>query len=1015
MHSLKLIFVVNLVILLTQIAGRKACYEEDRKGLLELKSFLEIEAVNGSDHVLLPSWVDFPKSDCCGWDRVTCNSTTGRIVKLSLFNLRKFDCFTAVASDSPSWNMTLFQSFKELKTLSLANNCMRWKQKQGYLRLQQLETLDLSYNGLTSSHLHSLRKLKSLKNLILSGNFFNGSFPAPELSPFENLETLDLSRNLLRDSPTKLDSTNFSKLRAVILSGNHFSTDIMRFLGSFPLLKSVDLSMNNMEGALSNQDLVRFGRLEVLDLSHNQLEGGIPHNIGKLSSVKALYLTDNQFNGFLPVPGLCELRRLQVLDIHDNCFQGTLPPCLSNLTSLKVFDLHHNLFSGPIAPNSIPSQQFLWFIDISYNDFEGSFSLSSLFNHSKLEAVVLGSRENKLQIDNGNQAGIPLFQLKALRLSNCNMKNVPHFLLNQHSLTWVDISHSMLNGALPSWLLENNTDLKFLSLRNNSFTGKLEPLPQHPISAMVHMDVSYNYIDGHLPKDFGTILPNLEYLNLSYNFFEGELPPSIGAMRNLSMLDLSFNNLSGEVPKALVENCTDLVRLMLDNNNFHGEFFSNHFNLSNIRVLNLGNNEFTGSLITKREFYSGMIVFDVSNNNMTGKIPHGIDASVLLLQNNSFQGQIPCEAFHNAQVIDISHNFLSGPIPSCLSTDNFAQVLLLNLRNNRLSGNIPPLLSLLPSVLKFILLGHNLFSGLIPRQLCLLREISIMDLSYNSFSGSLPSCLSDVAFGNSHDFSVEFKFLTVGYSRGGDDLYLVILLHNLYDSSSFLEGVVLEGKYVYKMDFVTKNSLLSYKGEILSYMSGLDLSCNNLTGAIPESLGKLASLHALNLSHNHLTGLIPVTLSNLSQVESLDFSYNNLSGTIPSELVDLNFLAAFSVAHNNLSGRVPDKGQFATFGNSSFEGNPFLSGLPSEKNRSEVVEAPLPLDETEEKWYEVDPTSFFASFVATYCVVLLTLGAVIYINPYWRRRWSHFIQNSIYSCYYFVVDALRKLATNFNN
>ncbi|KAK8706379.1 hypothetical protein V6N13_049948 [Hibiscus sabdariffa] len=705
MHSLKLIFVLNLVILLTQTDGRKACYEEDRKGLLELKSFLEIEQVNGSDHVLLPSWVDDRTSDCCGWERVTCNSTTGRIVKLSLFNLNGLYCFAAVASDLPNWNLTLFQSFKELKALSLASNCMRWKEKQ---------------------------------------------------------------------------------------------------------------------------DLIPFGRLEVLDLSGNQLKGGIPQNIGKLYSLKALYLTDNQFNGVLPVPGLCELRRLQVLDLHNNSFQGTLPPCLSNLTSLKILDLHDNLFSGSITPNSIPSQQFLQLLDISNNDFEGSFSLSSLFNHSKLVAVTLGSRGNKLQIDNGNQAGNPLFQLKELQLSNCNMKNAPHFLLNQHNLSWVDISHSMLNGALPSWLLENNTDLKSLSLRNNSFTGKLDPLPQHPISAM---DVSYNYIDGHLPKDFGTTLPNLQYLNLSYNFFEGE------------------------VPKALVENCTNLVRLMLDHNNFHGEFFSKHFNLSYIRVLKLGDNEFTGSLITKREFYSGMVVFDVSNNNMTGEIPNGIDASVLLLQNNSFQGQIPCEAFHNAQVIDISHNFLSGPIPSCLSPDNFAQVLLLDLRNNRLSGNILPLVSLLPSVLKFLLLGNNIFGGLIPRQLCLLRETSIMDLSNNSFSGSLPSCLSDVAFGNSHDFSVEFMFSYEGYTRG----------------------------------------------------------------------------------------------------------------------------------------------------------------LPSEKNRSQVVETPLPSDETEEKWYYVDRTSFFASFVATYCVVLLTLGAVLHINPYWRRRWSQFIENCIYSCYYFVVDALRKLATNSNN
>ncbi|XP_052483495.1 receptor-like protein 13 isoform X4 [Gossypium raimondii] len=660
----------------------------------------------------------------------------------------------------------------------------------GLLRLQQLETLDLSGNGLTSSHLQSLMELKSLKNLILSCNSFNGSFPTPELSGFENLETLDLSWNSLSDSPRELDAANFSKLRNVVLHNNYFnSTEILRLLGSLPSLRSLDLSSNmlGMESTLSNQDLITLGRLELLDLRRNYFNGSIPQNLGKLSSLKALYLAGNLFKGSLPVPGLCELRRLQVLDISHNRLEGTLPSCLSNLTSLKVLDVHDNLLSGSITPNLIPSQKFLQFIDISNNVFEGSFSFSSMFNLSKLEVIVLGGTKNKLQIDNDNQAGngIPLFQLKVLQLSNCSMKSAPLFLLSQHRLIWVDISHNKLSGAIPSWLLQNNTDLKFLNLRNNSFTGKLDPFPQHPLSSMVHMDASYNHIDGHLPKDLGIVLPNLQYLNLSYNFFKGELPSSVGAMRKLLLLDLSFNNLSGKLPNELVKICTDLGVLKLNNNNFRGDFFSTDFNLSDLRALELGNNEFTGGLMTKEEFYAEMRIFDVSNNKMTG--------------------------------------------------------------------------------------------------------------------------------------------------------------------------------------------------------------------AIPRSLGKLFSIRALNLSHNHLTGHIPVSLSNLSQIESLDFSYNNLSGRIPSELVDLNFFAVFSVAHNNLSGRIPDKGQFATFGINSYKGNPFLNGLPSEKNRTKPIEIPLSSDETEEKWYDIDRTFFISSFVATYGVFLLTFGALFYINPYWRRRWFRFIENFIYS------------------
>ena len=47
-----------------------------------------------------------------------------------------------------------------------------------------------------------------------------------------------------------------------------------------------------------------------------------------------------------------------------------------------------------------------------------------------------------------------------------------------------------------------------------------------------------------------------------------------------------------------------------------------------------------------------------------------------------------------------------------------------------------------------------------------------------------------------------------------------------------------------EVNFITKNLLSSYKDNILNYMSGLDLSCNNLTGEIPLELRKLSSVRA---------------------------------------------------------------------------------------------------------------------------------------------------------------------------
>ena len=60
----------------------------------------------------------------------------------------------------------------------------------------------------------------------------------------------------------------------------------------------------------------------------------------------------------------------------------------------------------------------------------------------------------------------------------------------------------------------------------------------------------------------------------------------------------------------------------------------------------------------------------------------------------------------------------------------------------------------------------------------------------------------------------------------------------------------------------------------------LDLSSNNLSGSIPESLGSMYYLQVLNVGRNRVTGTIPDSLGSLKDVGFIDLSHNHLEGRL---------------------------------------------------------------------------------------------------------------------------------------
>ncbi|GMN56399.1 hypothetical protein TIFTF001_025520 [Ficus carica] len=237
---------------------------------------------------------------------------------------------------------------------------------------------------------------------------------------------------------------------------------------------------------------------------------------------------------------------------------------------------------------------------------------------------------------------------------------------------------------------------------------------------LLWLDLASNSIRGQIPKWIWNLsVETLQWMDFSNNFLTGfHHPPTILPWRNLIELYLNSNMLQGRLP--IPPSSTE--HFDVSNNMVSGEIFPLICNLSSVIILDLSNNKFSGTL-----------------PRCLGNSSRSLLA--LNLRNNSFHGIIwplEFEKGSNLRMIDFGRNQFRGKLPRSLETCMMLEFL--DFSSNHLVDIFPAWLGTLPG-LKVLFLQKNGFHGAIRRHknISVLPNLHIINLSYNSFTGELPS------------------------------------------------------------------------------------------------------------------------------------------------------------------------------------------------------------------------------------------------------------------------------------
>ncbi|PHT95456.1 hypothetical protein T459_03338 [Capsicum annuum] len=693
-------------------------------------------------------------TDCCAWDGVRCDETTGQVIELDLSCRGLQGKFHS--------NSSLFQ-LSSLKRLDLAGNDFSGSLiSPKFGELSSLTHLDLMYSS------GKIQEFKSNNGFVFASvkqNHFQGPIP----------------KSLLDNK----------YLKFLFLSQNNFSGQMASAVCNLKTLILLDLGSNNFNGTIP-QCLGEMSGLQVLDLNNNHLSGTINTSFNTENQLHIINLYRNNLKGKVP-PSLTNCRNLEFLDLGNNQLNDTFPSWLGGLPDLKILSLRSNKLHGPIS-DSRTDNLFaqIRVIDLSSNGFSGDLPVILFENFQAMK--IIGETSRTREYIAGDYSG---HYAKTLIVTTKGLDQELSRVLTTYMI--IDLSRNRFVGYLPT-IIGDLVGLRTLNLSHNGLESVI-PASLHQLSVLESLDLSSNKIGGEIPQQLAS-LTFLAVLNLSHNHLVGCIPKGkqFDTLENSSYqgndglrgFPLS-KDCGGDdgVPQAITPveldeeeedspmiswqvflmgygcgffSVLSTICIMLSTQT--PAWFSRMVDESEYKIITrmqkhkkryhcvTSSVKFNGTIPESMSYLTSLHDLDMSSGNLSGPILKPLwnltNIENLSLENNNLEVTIyPFFKFGNLRglrlrgnnftALDLRSNKLNGTIPQCWG-EITEHVLVLDLSNNRLSGTINITFSI-GNQLRVIKLHGNKLEGKVPQSLINCKYLELLDLGDNELNDAFPKWL----------------------------------------------------------------------------------------------------------------------------------------------------------------------------------------------------------------------------------------------------------------------------------